>query len=541
MRGYQLVPTLLRQRGLTTVFAMLAETNGPWLGYGIAHGLVRLVRTRHEETAVMAANGFARVTGSPGVASVTRGPGFANSINALAAAVDTHVPLILFTGESPRPTAQSQNLEQEGIARLLGAGYVAVHEVAELPDVLDRAIDRATWRGWPQVVAVPEPLLGEEAEPGEWVPVPPAPAVPNAAAVAKAVTLLTAAKHPLIIGGHGAVGAAARTALERLAEHTGAALGTTLMAIRNFAGHPNEIGLVGGWAPRAAREYLQSVDLVVAFGATLNRFTMDRGRLFPEASVVQVLLDANDAGSFRRPNVLLVGDAAETASAVLAELDRRGMPQRAYPGPSFASVRESLLAVERGRAAAGGLDVIAVGHRIDELLPPDRIVVTDSGRAVIPLPDLVDARDGRSWIHGRGYGSIGQGLGLAIGAATAQPGRTTVLFVGDGAFLSACHDLDAARLAGLENLVIVVLNDEKYGMEVGAMTRFGLSLEAISQSTPELVALARVYGGDGVRIESVADLDALRIPIGQGLFLVDARLDAESDPAFAVGDGSGAK
>jgi len=536
MRGYQAIPVLLNRHGLGTVFAMIAETNGPWLGYGTAQGLISMVRTRHEQTAVMAANGFARTTGRPGVASVTRGPGFANALNALAAAVDTHVPLILLTAASPRTDVQSQNLEQEGITRLIGAGHVLVRSATDLTEAVHEAVERTIWAGRPHVISIMDSVLDEEVEPLRLAdPLVVSHPLPAPEAAARVADLLSAAQRPLLIGGGGALAADARRPLERLAERTGAALGTSLMAIRMFSGHPNDIGLVGGWAPSAARAYFRTVDAVVAFGAGLNQFTMDRGRLFPGVPIAQVLLDPADAGTFARPDVLVVADAAKAAEAVDAQLARRGVGPREYPGPSFSVVRSSLLGADAGAGAGAGLDVRAVAERIDRMLPADRIVVTDSGRAVIPLPDLVDARDGRSWVHGRGYGSIGQGLGLAIGAATAHPERTVVLFVGDGAFLSSCQDLDAVRLADMHNLVIVVLNDERYGMETRTLREYGLGLESIEQSTPDLVAIARAYGGDGTAVRTAAELDALRLPRGGGFFLVEAQIDAELDPSLTVG------
>lgn len=535
--GYQAIPLLLQQRGLTTVYAMIAETNGPWLAYGVQQGLIRMVRTRHEETAVMAANAHSRTTGGLGVASVTRGPGFANSINALRAAADTHVPLLLFTAISPRPGAQTQDLAQEEIARLVGADYRAVRVPEELPATLDAAIAGAEVSGGPQVVAIDDAVMDAP------VPVtPPSPysvqtPVPDEEEIDQIVIGIATAKQPLIISGHGAVRGRAGAELKELAALTGAGLATTLMSLGLFSGHPNEVGIVGGWAPFAAREYYQSVDYVVAFGATLNRFTMDQGRLFPDAHVVQVLLNPADAQSFMTPHRLVVGEAKATASAVVSQWRSRGLPPKPYLGPGLTEVRDSLLAAPTGETE--GLDVRRIAARLNQLLPTDRIIVTDSGRAVVPLPDLLDAMDARSWVHGRGYGSIGQGLGLAIGAAIANPNRCVALFVGDGAFLAACHDLDAVRLAGIQNLVIVVLNDERYGMEVSRINHYGLPMDIISQSTPDLLALATVYGLRGVRVSTYTDLELLQLNSPGGSLLVDVRIDPDLDPKKAVGDGSG--
>jgi thiamine pyrophosphate-dependent acetolactate synthase large subunit-like protein len=537
MRGLEAIPALLRGHGVTTVFAMLAETNGPWLGHGVEHGLIRLVRVRHEETAVMAAVGFARSTGRVGVASVTRGPGFANSINALASAADMNIPLLLITGHSPRAGAQSQQLEQCRLAGALGIEYHHVASITRLADVLRTAIRDARRHGRPEIVAVDQGVLEEEGHvgPARQIDVPAV--VPSHSAIQAVAAMSANARRPLVVAGHGAVEADAGPALRGLAERIGAGAGTTLLAIGMFDGHGNDVGLVGGWAPRAARAYLRSVDLVLAFGASLNVFTLDRGTLFADAALVQVVPHAGAASIVHRPDVLVLGDAGVTAGRLLDAVGQADAPVRPFVGAGIADFRASLVDTEAGRARDGMLDAIAVAAAVDELLPPDRLVVTDSGRAVIPLPDLLAAPDARSWVHGRGYGSIGQGLGLAIGAAVAHPDRTVALFVGDGAFLASCHDLDAVRLAGLRNLVIVVLNDERYGMETHVMQEHHLPLDTISQSTPDLVALAKAYGGDGVRIANPVELRRLRIPLGRGLFVVDARIDPESDPALAVGDG----
>jgi thiamine pyrophosphate-dependent acetolactate synthase large subunit-like protein len=540
MLGYEAIPELLHRRGLTAVFAMLAETNGPWLAHGAARGLIDVVRTRHEETAVMAACGFSRTTGGIGVASVTRGPGLANSINALAAAVETHVPILLFTASGPRARAQTQNLEQEGILRLLGTGHVPVHTIFDLPEALDRAIQHALRERRPQVISIDDGVLDQRTELGAGsalgVVDHPGPArdVANAAAVA-----LQTARRPLLLAGGGAVASDARGELERLADRMGAGLGTTLMALGMFSGHSNEVGIVGGWSPREARRYFTSVDVVVSFGARLNRFTMDGGSLFGAATVIQCLIDPADAGSYQVPDLLMVGDARHAARDILQAIGA-DQEQRAFTGPSIDDIRSSLMDVDIGADRARGLDVRRVARTISEALPRDRIIVTDSGRAVVPLAGLIAARDARSWVHGRGYGSIGQGLGLAIGAATAHPDRQVVLFVGDGAFLAACHDLDAARLASLRNLLVVVLNDERYGMETACLEERGLPIDTIMLSAPDLVALVRAYGGDGIRVSTIDELDALEVPVRRGLFLIDARLDPRADPTAAVGARAGA-
>jgi len=107
------------------------------------------------------------------------------------------------------------------------------------------------------------------------------------------------------------------------------------------------------------------------------------------------------------------------------------------------------------------------------------------------------------------------------------------LFTGDGGFMMASHDLDAVRLAGIKNLNIVVLNDERYGSEEKYLRPLALPFDTITQTLPDVVALARVYGGDGVVVRTMDELEALALP-RTGLFIVDVRLDPELDGEQAL-------
>lgn len=136
MRVFEAIPELLRRQGTTHVFSMLGGTNVTWIAEGVRSDVFRLVSTRHEETCVHAATGYARATGHLGVCSTTRGPGFANAVNGLISATASHVPLLLIVGESPTPITRTsyteQQVEQEGFAGLIGAGFTSVSRADEL-------------------------------------------------------------------------------------------------------------------------------------------------------------------------------------------------------------------------------------------------------------------------------------------------------------------------------------------------------------------------------------------------------------------------
>jgi acetolactate synthase-1/2/3 large subunit len=527
--GYQAIPELIRQSGIDTVFSMIGETNVPWIAEGVRTGSFRYVRTRHEGTAVSAAAGFSRTTGSVGLATVTRGPGFANAVNALKAAAHDHVPLLLLVAESPATKVKIspfyQNLDQRSISAALGVGFHHVSRVDELEESYWRAMRSAQWNGLPQVVSVADGLLDESVTLSAAPPPVPSPSAPEADSVVAAVDVLAGAKHPVILAGQGAVHADCRAELEELADLVGARLATTLNVNRYFSGHPHNLGVCGHSSPTVVADLLAQTDVVLAVGASLNPYTTAKGEIFKQATVVQVEIDIDQPFHATRPELGLLGDARVAARALIDEWRQRGLGTRQVGGttPTPREIATSILDVDLGHDPSRGLDLRQVFSSLDSKIPQDRIVISDSGRWSGTLPSIVDARDGRSWVIARGYGSIGLGLGNAIGAAAGADGRPVVLFCGDGGFMMAAQELDAVRLNNLD-LTIVIINDEQYGAEIPYLESYGLSTDVARQNLPDIELLATAFGGSGIVLHSAEDVEALELSY-RGLCIVDARID----------------
>ena len=537
MLGYAAIPASLRAAGVRVVFAMLGGSNVPWIGEGVRTGAFRLVKTRHEETAVAAAAGYSRASGQVGVCSVTRGPGFANSINAMLACVAAHVPVVLIVGESPSSNPDTnQNIDQRAVAGLIGAGFTHAARAADLPSAISAAVGRAIRYGIPQIVSTGDGSLDDDVPDAAFDPVQGRPDSPADGRIATAARILAQARFPLILAGQGAVLAECRGELWQLADLLGAMTATSLLANRFFAGHPRNVGLSGGWAAPLAHQHLSTADVVLAVGASMNQFTCDHGRLYAGARLIQCDIAESAIGAHRPVDVGLVGDARSVTRALSRELSRRVSRPRGTVRrvPDEREIRDSVTSADLGHSAARGMDIRDVYTIMDRKLPADRIVTTDSGRSLATAAALVGARDARSWLVGRGYGTIGHGLGTAIGAAIACPRRPVVLFAGDGGFMMSSHDLDAIRLAAIRNLTVVVMNDQLYGSEVRYLRKYGLPADIVCQSTPDLIALARVYGGDGVVVSCPAELEAVELP-RDGLFVIDARIDPEVDGRLALG------
>lgn len=539
--GYDVLLKALEHQGVTAVFGMLGGTNVPWVAMGADQGTFKFVRTRHEEGAVNAAAGYARAAGTVGVCTVTRGPGFTNSINALVCARHDRAPVLLVVAESPATRENTtQNIDQRALCQVLSLGFNHVAAVQSLPTTLTEAVAAAERDGTPQVLSLADGILedpcGVDVE--ESARLESERAGPSASAVKAAVDLMYHSKNPLVIAGRGAVLSKCHEDLTTLSGLLGARTASTLLANRFFSGYPDDLGLCGGWSPAVIREQLDTVDLVVSFGAALNDYTLDRGTLFEGRPVIDCSLSAAQRMLGGVRTMPLRGDAKLTAKRMIDEWNRRGYPSRtaAVPVPDRAGVRRSVLAQNIGHRPERGLDPRQVYVALDDMLPPDRVVVTDSGRTLGTLPSLVDARSSRRFLVARGYGSIGLGLGYAIGAATATRKSPVVLFCGDGGFMMASADLDAVRLNDLD-LTVVIMNDEQLGSEVKYLAPHGLPHDVIRQPLPDIPALAAAFGGRGIVVRRLSDLMQIDLAAG-GMTLIDVRIDPGADGRAGFGQAS---
>ncbi len=542
MKFYEAVPELLHRAGVERVFAMLGAMNVVFAAEGVRQGLFSLVNTRHEETTVHAATAYARASGRIGVATVTRGPGFANAMNGLIAAEKSHIPILLIVGESPMAMGREeysfseQQIPQRELAETIGVGFHHVASGAELEEIFWDAVRDAWRKGTPQVLSLGNTLNDADVTLSDVTPEIFVEEVPDEDSIAAVVDLLERTEHPVILAGQGAVLSQAHANLVELADLIGARLTTSIRAHRFFAGHPHDLGLCGTWSAPAVREVLAQSDVVVAFGASLNPKTTYGDAIFGAARIVHCEINPDSEVRASSPELALLGSANAVAGALVAEWRRRGHGTRPVVGPATPTREEriaSVLKPDLGHDPTRGLDLRRVAIAVDEKMPPDRIVITDSGRTVSTTAAFVEGQDARSWMTGRAYGSIGVGIGTAIGAAIAHPGRPVVLLAGDAGFMMGMSGLDTVRLMGLD-LVVIILNDEQLGSERRYLGKFSLPLDVITQDLPDIPALAKVFGGSGTVVRTEADLVALELPT-RGLYLVDARLDPQVDGNAAFG------
>jgi thiamine pyrophosphate-dependent acetolactate synthase large subunit-like protein len=479
-----------------------------------------VVTARQETAAVAMADGFARVSGAVGVATVHQGPGFTNAVTALTEAAKARTPLLLLAAETSAGAIRSNfRIDQVSVASAVGATVERVAgPTTAVADVV-RAHSRARAERRAVVVLLPLDVQAADAPESPGVP-PPGDTVdrvdkaarPGADAVERAVELIVDAERPAIIAGRGAVLAGAGPVLEELGQAIGAVLATSANGNGLFRGNPFALGISGGFLPPIGARLLREADLVIAVGASLNMWTTRHGALVgPGAIVLQIDADLDAIGAHHPADRGIVADATEAAADLVVALRRLGHHNVGFRTPEV----EKEIAAGRWRdepfeedAGGGRIDPRTLSIALDELLPAQRIVAIDSGHFMGWPAMYIDVPDPAGFVFTQAFQSIGLGLASAIGAALARPDRLTVAAVGDGGLLMALGELETIGRLGLPMLV-VVYNDAAYGAEVHHFGPHGEPLDSVRFADTDFAALARAVGAEGITVRSVADLDAV--------------------------------
>lgn len=325
----------------------------------------------------------------------------------------------------------------------------------------------------------------------------------------------------LLTGGtlltRGAAAAGAGAALERLADRLGAPIATTLLAHGLCADHPRHVGVSGSLGDGRGSATLREADCVYAVGTSLSSWTLGGRRL--DAHVVRVDAQPGRLGA-GDVDILVVGDARLATEQILAGLGPRPAgADRPLPPP-----RPQPEAFDDG---TGTVDPRRALLALDRALPPERRLVIDGGHFAIFASQLLTVHGTPQFGWTSDFGAIGQGLGMAIGAAIAGPPRTT-LIAGDGGLLMAVAELETAARYAVP-LTMFVMNDDGYGQERHNMRAKGLDPAHAVLPTPDLAAVARAAGADGRRIDSPAALESLAPVLADaaGPLLLDVRINGD--------------
>ena len=517
LTGAQALVKSLETEGVEVVFGLpggaILPVYDPIIDSPIRHVLVR-----HEQGAGHAAEGYAQVTGRPGVAMVTSGPGATNVVTPLADAYMDSIPLVCITGQVPTTAIGSdafQECDTTGITMGVTKHNWLVTSADDIPRVIREAFHVATsGRPGPVLVDVPKDVSNATMDwywpdgvdlPGYRPPGPPA-----RDAIEAAAELIAAAERPVLYVGGGVLKSRATEELAALVELTGAPVVTTLMARGAFPDtHPRCLGMPGMHGNYTAVTAMQRADLLVALGSRFDdRVTGKVAAFAPGAKVVHVDIDRAEIGKVRRPEVGIVADCRQAVAALVEALAARPEPlDKARLEPWLATIAgwqaRYPLVYERS-SEPGRLKPQAVVEALRDSTPPDTIVVTGVGQHQMWASQYWRFEQPHTWVSSGGLGTMGFAVPAAIGAKVGRPDRLVWAIDGDGCFQMTAQELVTASAERIP-VKVAILNNAYLGMVRQWQHMFyeeRYSEVYLSPDLPDYVKWAEAMGCAGFRVDS---------------------------------------
>lgn len=497
--GAQIVCECLLEQGVHTLFGYPGGAVLPLFDELYRRSELRLIVPAHEQGGAHMADGFARASGTTAVCIATSGPGATNLVTGIATAYMDSTPVVFLTGNVPTyqiGTDAFQEIDITGITQAITKHNWIVKDVRALRGVLRAAFALAReGRPGPVLVDLPRDVQETACEDTEELPPPTRQsggAPIGESALQKAAALVMHSARPLLLAGGGALRGDAQRMLAALAYRLGAPVATTLMGVSAFpCSDPLSLGLIGQHGTPRMKRALRMCDLIIAVG---TRFS---DRALPEAPGRQAILHIDIDRAEINKNVTvaqhLLGPADEALRGLLAHLpDEDRAPWAAFQQPTPAKrgfgPRQMLLALR-------------------EALPPDAIVATDVGQHQLFTAQFFPFEQPRTFLTSGGLGTMGFGLGAAIGAQLACPDRAVALVTGDGSFRMNAPEL--STLAGQRLPILILLMDNgSLGMVRQWQTLLceGRHIAVDIGGAPDYTALAAAYG---VEAHDVSSPDAL--------------------------------
>ena len=504
-RGAEITLQCLRAEGVDLVFGYPGGAIMPLYdaldGSGIRH-----VLTRHEQGAVFAAEGYARVTGKVGVAMATSGPGATNLVTGIADAKMDSVPLVCVTGQV-RSTLIGTDAFQEtdvfGLTLSLTKWSRLVKTLEEIPDVIAEGFHWArSGRPGPVMIDIPTDLLKAKMEfsgPKTFKPhARPSDNHGESTFGETLITLLEQARKPVALVGAGAKLSGAISDLRGLLDHLQIPTFTTVHGLGAVDPEkPYYLGMVGMHGTRAANMALHETDLLLVFGARLDdRVTGDPSRFAPNARIVHFEVDPAQLDRVRACELPIIGNLSETVPACHDAL-------RHLKLPDWSGWRSVACGEDRAELDPRGLAQPTIRF-LDELfsrLPEDSVILADVGQHQMWAAQRYHSSSPRGFITSGGLGAMGFALPAAIGVQLAKPGTTVLCVSGDGGFQMNIQELATVHRLGLPIKMVIV--DNKYlGMVRQWQQLFYQRnyAETDLSDNPDFVAIAKAYKIHGQRI-----------------------------------------
>ncbi|MET3574338.1 biosynthetic-type acetolactate synthase large subunit [Bhargavaea ullalensis] len=478
---------------------------------------IRHILARHEQGAIHAAEGYARVTGRPGVVIATSGPGATNLVTGIADAMLDSLPLVVFTGQVAQSvigTDAFQEADVIGITQPITKHNYQVKDARDLPRIVKEAFHIAsTGRPGPVVVDIPKNIsvagLDADIPHPEEVNLPGYQPTyqPNFFQIQKAAQALAGAKRPLILAGAGILAAKGTEELRRLIEEWRIPVTNTLLGLGTIPGsHELFLGMAGMHGTFAANHAIQECDVLLNVGARFDdRLTGNLAGFAPNAKVIHIDIDPAEIGKNVPTDIPIVADAKLALEALLRQ--EAGRPDTADWVAKLEGWKESrplgYTVAEKDRIMPQ--DAVRLIHKYTG---GDAIVTTDVGQHQMFAAQYYGLNNAHHWVTSGGLGTMGFGFPAAIGAQFARPEAKVVSVVGDAGFQMTLQELSLLQEFHLP-VKVVIVNNASLGMvrqwqETFHGERYSSSLIPVQ---PDFVKLAEAYEVKGYKVEKLSEAE----------------------------------
>ena len=515
LSGAEIVIACLKEQGVDTVFgypggAILNIYDALYKHSDEIHHVL----TSHEQGAAHAADGYARASGKVGVCLATSGPGATNLVTGIASAYMDSSPVVAITCNVANPILGKdsfQEIDIAGISMPITKYNFIVKDVKELAGVLRRAFRIArSGRPGPVLVDITKDVTAAETEyEPKSIAVASMQELPVAEKLTEAISLLRAAKKPCIMAGGGAILSEAAPALKRFAHKLDAPVCCTLMGQGAFDQNDRlYTGMVGMHGTKTSNYTVSDCDLLVVVGARFSDRVAGSPKQFAaKAKILQIDVDEAEVNKNIHVAAALIGDAGQILSCLAESLEQQHH-------------REWLSEIQRRKEqfplqVGEGLTGPRVIRELDALTPDDAIIVTEVGQHQMWAAQHYSYRNPRTFLTSGGLGTMGFGLGAAIGAQSAMPERVVVNVAGDGCFRMNMNELATVAREELP-LIELIVNNHALGMVRQWQTLF-YEKRYSSTVLRDHVDYCKIAEAMGIRAYCVTSVEELRAALSEAV------------------------